>query len=95
MNIDAKILNKILAYNIQIYIKKIMGVPIMAQQKRIQLGTMRFWVRSLPSLSGLRILSCCGCGVGIGVALIRPLAWEPPYAAGAAPKSKKKKKKVY
>ena len=25
--------------------------------------------------------------------LIRPLAWEPPYAAGAALKSKKKKKK--
>ena len=27
------------------------------------------------------------------VAPIRPLAWEPPYAAGAALKSKKKKKK--
>ena len=27
------------------------------------------------------------------VALIRPLAWEPPYAAGVALKSKKKKKK--
>ena len=26
------------------------------------------------------------------VALIRPLAWEPPYAAGVALKSKKKKK---
>ena len=26
------------------------------------------------------------------VALIRPLAWEPPYAADAALKSKKKKK---
>ena len=25
-------------------------------------------------------------------ALIRPLAWKPPYAAGAALKSKKKKK---
>ena len=24
---------------------------------------------------------------------IRPLAWEPPYAVGVAPKSKKKKKK--
>ena len=29
------------------------------------------------------------------VALIRPLTWEPPYANGAALKSKKKKKKVY
>ena len=27
------------------------------------------------------------------VAMIRPLAWELPYAAGAALKSKKKKKK--
>ena len=26
------------------------------------------------------------------VVLIRPLAWEPPYATGAALKSKKKKK---
>ena len=26
-------------------------------------------------------------------ALIRPLAWELPYATGTAPKSKKKKKK--
>ena len=27
------------------------------------------------------------------VALIRPLAWEPPYATGAALKRKKRKKK--
>ena len=27
------------------------------------------------------------------VVLIRPLAWEPPYVAGVALKSKKKKKK--
>ena len=27
-----------------------------------------------------------------GIALIRPLVWEPPYAAGAALKSKKKRK---
>ena len=29
----------------------------------------------------------------VAVALIRPLAWEPPYAMAAALKSKKKKKK--
>ena len=29
------------------------------------------------------------------IALIRPLAWEPPYAAGEALKKKKKKKKPY
>ena len=35
------------------------GVPVVAQWKRIQLGTMRSWVRSLASLSGLRIWRCC------------------------------------
>ena len=40
------------------------GVPVPAQRKRIQLGTMRLPVRSLASLNGLRILHCCGCGVG-------------------------------
>ena len=34
------------------------GAPIMAQQKRIQLETMRLWVRPLALLSGLRI-QCC------------------------------------
>ena len=35
------------------------GVSIMAQQKRIQLGTMRLQVRSLALLSGLKIQCCC------------------------------------
>ena len=35
------------------------GAPVVAQQKRIQLGTMRLWVRSLALLSGLRIQHCC------------------------------------
>ena len=34
------------------------GVPIVAQQKQIRLGTMRFRVQSLASLSGLRIRRC-------------------------------------
>ena len=29
----------------------------------------------------------------VAAALIQPLAWEPPYAAGAALEKKKKKKK--
>jgi len=29
-------------------------------------------------------------GSGIAVALIQPLAWEPPYTAGVAPKRQKK-----
>ena len=34
------------------------GVPVMAQRKRIGLGTMKLWVGSLASLSGLRIPHC-------------------------------------
>ena len=35
--------------------RNILGVPVVAQQKQIQLGTMRLQVRSLALLSGLRI----------------------------------------
>ena len=70
------------------------GVPIVAQWKRIRLGSMRFGVRSLASLSGLRIRH----GRELwrrpaAAALIGPLAWEPPYAAGAALQKKEKEKK--
>ena len=34
------------------------GVPIVVQWKQIRLGTMRLWVRSVASLSGLRIWRC-------------------------------------
>ena len=77
----------------------------MLQWKRIQLAT-RLWVWSLALLSGLRILRChelcVGCRHSLdsvllwlwyrlaAVALIRPLAWEPPYAAAAALKRQKK-----
>ena len=70
---------------------------------------MRLRVRSLPLLSGLRIRRCCDCGVGrrrgsdpallrlwrrlAATAMIRPLAWEPPYAAGAAQEMAKRQKK--
>jgi len=62
---------------------------------------MRLWIRSLASLSGLRIQRCrelwCRSGIAVAVvyrlaaiAPIRPLAWELPHAKGAALKSKKK-----
>ena len=38
--------------------KGLPGAPIVAQQKRIQLGTMRLRVRFLALLSGLRIWCC-------------------------------------
>ena len=80
----------------------------MAQQKRIRLGTMRLQVRSLALLSGLRIRVAVSCGGGhrrgsdptllwlwrkpVATAPIRPLAWESPYAAGAAQEMAKKDK---
>ena len=77
------------------------GVHIMAQQKGIWPGTMRVWVQSLALLNGLRIQCCCElwCRLQIwlslascrlaATALIRPLAWEPPYATGEALKRQK------
>jgi len=66
-------------------------------------GTMRLRVRSLASLSGLRIWHCCELWCRLqtwlwyrlaATALIGPLAWEPPYATGAAlEKAKRQKKK--
>ena len=41
-----------------LYIEQITGVSIVAQQKRIQPETMRLPVKSLASLSGLRIQRC-------------------------------------
>ena len=70
----------------------IVGVPVVAQQKHIRLAAMRLRVRSLASLSGLRIRCCLSCGVACrrsfdlvllwlwcglaAVAPIGPLAWE-------------------
>ena len=69
---------------------------------------MRLWVRPLALLSGLRIQCGVGCRCGsdpellclwyslVATTLIRPLAWEPPYAAGAAlEKAKRRKKKKF
>ena len=38
--------------------KKIIGIPVMAQWKQIRLASMRTQVRSLASLSGLRMQHC-------------------------------------
>ena len=54
------------------------GVPVVVQQKRNRLGTMRLRVQSLAWLSGLRIRCCCelGCrsqtqlGSRVAVALV-------------------------
>ena len=69
---------------------------------------MRLWVRSLALLIGLTIQCCRGLRLGrrrgsdpellwlwrrlVATAPIRPLAWEPPYAVGAALERQKDKK---
>ena len=77
------------------------GVPIVAQQKRIQPVSMRMWVQSLASFSGLRIQCYCELWFksqthGSDPMLpqlwhrpIRLLALELPYSAGMAVKRKK------
>ena len=68
-------------------------MPVVAQRKRIRLGTMGLRVQSAFALScgvdgrhgsdpGLLWLWCSLAAV----APIPPLGWEPPYAVGAAPK---------
>ena len=57
--------------------RNILGVPVVAQQKQIQLGSMRLRVRFLASLNRLRIQCCRNLwcrsqtllGSGIAVAL--------------------------
>ena len=90
--------------------RETLGDIIGTQWKRIWLASTRMQVWSLASLSGLRIRRCRSCGVGhrcglepillwlwcrpVATALIPPLAWEPPYASGAALK-KKEREKLY
>ena len=47
----------------------------MVQQKRIRLGTMKLWVQSLASLSGLRIQLAVSCGIGCRRGLDLMLLW--------------------
>ena len=85
------------------------GVPVVAQWKRIWLVSMRTRVRSLASLSGLRIRhgrelwcgsqtqfrSCVAVAVALASSCISDLtlAWELPYAECLALKRQKRKRK--
>ena len=78
---------------------------MVAQQKRIQLVVglipgLTQWVKDqvLPGAvvqvaDVARIWHCCSQCTPGAVAPIRPLAWELPYAIGAAPPAPKKRKK--
>ena len=90
------------------------GVPTVAQWLMNRLGTMRLWFdpwpRSVGRGSGVAKSWGAGCRCGSDPTLLwlwrrpeaaapmRPLAWEPPYATGAAlekaKRPKKKKKKI-
>ena len=70
-----------------------LDVPVMAQQKRIQLGTMRLRVPSLGLAQWAKDLALLWpWRRPAAAALIRTLAWKPLSAIGAALKRKKKKK---
>ena len=74
--------------------KGILGVPTVAQWKRIRLVTLRLRVRSLARLKWVKdpALLCELRCEPAAAALIRSLARELPYAAGAALQSKNKNK---
>ena len=55
---------------------KYIGVRIVAQQKRIWLGTMTLQVWSLALLSGLRIWSCCELWYRLQMRLRSGIGWH-------------------
>ena len=66
----------------------------MAQQLTNPTSIREDWVPSLASLGELRIWCCCELWCRpAAITLIRPLAWESPYAVGAALKRPKKQNK--
>ena len=74
------------------------GVPAVAQQKWIRLGTMRLWAWSLASLSGLRIQHCrepwcrfqtwlsSDVAVAVAVASSCSSNWTPSLETSVCPK---------
>ena len=62
-----------------------MGVPVMAQQKRIRLVSMRKWVRSLALLSGLRIRRCCELWCRLQMRLRPYVAVASSYSSDLTP----------
>ena len=84
----------------------VLEFPLWLSGLRTRLVSMRMWVRSLASVTGLRIQRCLELwcrlqtqlGFRIAVVVCRPaaaapLAWKLPYATGAAVKKKQKTKK--
>ena len=51
-------------FNLVLLFKVVSESLLWLSRVRTQLVSMKIQVRSLASLSGLRILQCCGCGIG-------------------------------
>ena len=79
------------------------GVPVVAQWVKNPLVPTGMQVRSLTSLSRLKIRPCDGCSLDLALlwlwhrpaaaALIQPLPWKLPYASGVALKRQQTTKK--
>ena len=75
------------------HLKTCQEVPVMAQRKQIQGGTMRLEIQSLASLSGLRIRGCCELwcrlqtwfGSGAAVAVAVAVAVAGSYSSDSTP----------
>ena len=66
-----------------------LGVPAVAQNMTaVAWVSAELWVQSLAWHSGLK-----GSGVAAAVAQIQFLAWELPYAKGAAIKKKRRRRR--
>ena len=87
--------------SVNIQVSSFMEFPIIVQWEQVQLVSMRMKVQSLASLGGLRIWCChelwCRSKMWLRcrIALIRPLAWEIPYASGVSLKIKTNKKQMF
>ena len=87
--------------------KEIQGVPVVVQwltnptrnhEVASSIPALAQWVKDLQRCRELWCRSQMRLGFRVAVALaataqIRPLAWEPPYAAGAALEKAKRQKK--
>ena len=62
---------------------------IVAQRKLIQLGTVKLWVRSLASLSGLRIWHChelgCRLQIWLGSCVAVAVVWAGSCSSDSTP----------
>ena len=73
----------------RLQLEKSLGVPVVAQRKRIQLGTMRLHVQSLALLSGLKIRCCpelwCRSQMWLGSGVAVAVVYAGSYNSNSTP----------